>query len=221
MKSNKNWLLGGVAVALLLVAMSWFFLVSPKRSSTTDVKAQTTTVEASNAQLRADLATLNDEKSELTAKQAAIAAVGQQVPDDPQLAGLLRTMRRAADDSGVVITSITPGNPTAATALFSQSAGYASIQLDMVVQGTFTGLKLFLSTVQGEQRVIVPVSVQLAPNAYVAPGVTPQIIEPETMTISARTYTTDTANTTPIQLPQLQASASSAPSATPSASASK
>jgi hypothetical protein len=44
--ADRLWMIAGAAVIVLLAVVSWFLLINPEKSETTDLKAQTETARA-------------------------------------------------------------------------------------------------------------------------------------------------------------------------------
>ncbi len=109
-------------IALTLVGMlavlagGWFLLVSPKRSEAADLRSTAAGTESSNQALRVSLAQLKAANKDVPKEQAKIAAVAAKIPDNPALPALVRALSAAADDAGVELVSIAPGQPTVVAA---------------------------------------------------------------------------------------------------------
>lgn len=115
MNTTRTWTLGGVAVAVLLFALGWILLVSPTRGQASELETQAVSQAASNDQLQIRLDRLRQDAEALPALEAQIAALARQLPADPQLPQLLRTVENIADAAGVTLVSFTPGEPVAPT----------------------------------------------------------------------------------------------------------
>lgn len=160
-------------VCLLVLVVGFMLLVKPERSKAASVKSQTTTVQGQVQSLRAQLATLQDESRNLASQQAVLAQIVQQLPAQPALPALLRSLDAAAAQTNVDLTNVSPGNPAAyttnpvaaaATASGTSSttssssastgavSGLAQIPLSLSVTGSYFDIEQFLDQLEGLQR---------------------------------------------------------------------
>jgi hypothetical protein len=112
-QDKRFWLAGGAALAVLILAIGWFGLISPQRSSTSSLRAEADSAQAQNTVLAAKVAKLkqqNDGVGELkTELRTALGAL----PFDTGLPTFTRQVAGQATRSKVALTSISVG--TAAT----------------------------------------------------------------------------------------------------------
>jgi hypothetical protein len=113
MSSTRTWSAGAAAVSILLVVAAWFLLIGPKRSDAAALKQQRVTQVATNQQLQLDISQLKAQSASLPAKQAELAVIQRQLPNNPALPTLIRNLSSIADQAGLTLTSIAPGAPTA------------------------------------------------------------------------------------------------------------
>jgi Tfp pilus assembly protein PilO len=163
-------------VCLLVLVAGFMILVKPERSKASSAKSQTATVQGQVQSLRAQLATLQDESRNLASQQAVLAQIVQQLPAQPALPTLLRTLDAAAAKTNVDLTNVAPSAPTAftaspvAAAITSGSpgkvaatsgtpsstptavAGLAQIPLALSVSGSYFDVEQFLDQLEGLQR---------------------------------------------------------------------
>jgi Tfp pilus assembly protein PilO len=155
MSNTRPWILGAASLSVLLAVASWFLLISPERSKTADYQAQRVTQQQTNDQLRLDLAKLKAEKSELPAKQAELAVIKRQLPNNPALPALIRSLNSIAAESGAGLTSVAPSTPVSAATSAAAAGGTAvvpanlvAIPLTIVVDGSYAQSELFLQKLQ-------------------------------------------------------------------------
>ncbi len=201
MNKGQRWMIGGALVAVLILVVGWFFVVSPVRSKTTDQKAQTADLDAANAQLQVKLNQLVTQNKSVTDKQAELSNIGAEVPSDPHLPQLIRSLSASAGDSGVDMVSLTPTAPSAPSSAGSSvtlgttgtssttsaaggsgavtptphaaSASYQTIAVALTLNGDYSGIEEFLQHLQTMKRIFVVNSIQLAPTgAATATGIT-------------------------------------------------
>jgi hypothetical protein len=159
MSNTRPWILGAAALSVLLAVAGWFLLISPERSKAADLKAQRATQIQKNQQLQLDIAQLKAEFTTLPAKQAELAKIKQQLPNNPALPSLVRSLTTIANQSGAGLTSVSPGAPAAVSATNSTTAtgattsapapaGLVAIPVTIVVDGTYAQNELFLQKLQ-------------------------------------------------------------------------
>lgn len=108
---NRQTLLVGVLGTILVVALFWFFLWSPKDAELEEVNQQIAAAEQQQIQLQAELRRLEGIRDEAPEKQAQLAAAESVVPREAALPSALRQLQLAADDSGVTLMSVAPTRP--------------------------------------------------------------------------------------------------------------
>jgi Tfp pilus assembly protein PilO len=152
MSNTRPWILGAAALSVLLAVAGWFLLISPERSKAADLKAQRATQLDRNQQLQLDIAQLKAEFNSLPAKQAELAKIKQQLPNNPALPTLVRSLTNIANQSGAGLTSVAPGPPAAVAATTGATsaapAGLVAIPVTIVVDGTYAQNELFLQKLQ-------------------------------------------------------------------------
>lgn len=113
LQSRKVWLGGSAVLALLVLAVAWFFAIGPKRSDASDLRAQTTSAQLQNAQLGAQNAALTKKSQHLSAYRAKLAAALDALPAHNELSSFSQSLVGYAERTGVNLTSISVGSPTA------------------------------------------------------------------------------------------------------------
>lgn len=176
MTAKRQWTLMTALVCLLVLIAGYMLLVKPQHSKAASVKSETATTQSQVQSLRAQLSRLQDEGRNLASQQAVLAQIVQQLPAQPALPTLLRSLDAAAAQTNVDLTNVSPGNPTA----FSESpvakavastgtsagktttattpgsgsavAGLAQIPVSMSVSGSYFDIEQFLNQLEGLQR---------------------------------------------------------------------
>lgn len=111
MSVTRKWSLMAAVVALAILAAGWFLLVAPKRSEAADLKSQTASQERQNETLVQQLEVLKAQQAELPQQRAKLATMRQQVPDNPELPSLVRSLTAAGRKVGVSIDTMAPALP--------------------------------------------------------------------------------------------------------------
>ncbi|MCW2671713.1 MAG: hypothetical protein JWP14_302 [Frankiales bacterium] len=109
----KQWVALAAVASLVILAGGWFLLVSPKRSDAASLRSQTSDKQRANELLASQVATLKSQAKELPAQQAKLAAVAAKIPNNGAMPTLIRSLNKAAADTGVELVSLAPGQPTA------------------------------------------------------------------------------------------------------------
>lgn len=183
MTAKRQWTLMTALVCLLVLAAGFMLLVKPQNSKASSVRTETATTQGQVQSLRAQLSRLQEEGRNLASQQAVLAQIVQQLPAQPALPTLLRSLDAAAAQTNVDLTNVAPGNPTA----FSESAaakaaastgttsgtttgsstattksgsgsavsGLAQIPVSMSVSGSYFDIEQFLNQLEGLQRSMV------------------------------------------------------------------
>ncbi len=160
MTKTRAWIAGATALGLLLSVASWFLLISPQRSEAASLREQATSQQAFNDEIKIKTKQLQAQFASLPARQAQLDEIRQQMPNNPALPSLVRSLSEHAESSGVNLESIAPttpaplaaapaaGTPTTA----APTAGIQQIQTTIGLTGTYAELTLYLQKVQRQMR---------------------------------------------------------------------
>ena len=116
MDKLKQWIALAVVGCLAIVAAGWFLLISPKKAEAEALRTQAAERVTANGVLESQLKVLRTQAKELPKKQADLARISAQIPDNPSLPALIRSVTAASAAAGVELVSITPGAPVAPVA---------------------------------------------------------------------------------------------------------
>ncbi len=197
MSKTRTWSAATAGLCVLLILAAYFLLIAPKRAEAADLRDQTAAQDQANQQTKLKTQQLKAQYAQLPAKQAELAVIKQQLPDNPALPGLIRTLSAMADASGVTLVSLAPAPPSpfagaaapAAPVVAPAAAGTAAsagtqllgIATNLVVTGDYAGSTLFIQKLQaasakgsGSQlsRAFLVQSIKLAPFAATGTGTT-------------------------------------------------
>jgi Tfp pilus assembly protein PilO len=125
MSVTRKWSLLAVVLILAILAAGWFLLVAPKRSDAADLRDQSTAQDQANARLVSDLEMLKQQQLELPKKQAELAVMRKQIPDNPALPTLIRSLTEAGRKVGVSLDTMAPAVPVPVVA--AQPAAVAPV----------------------------------------------------------------------------------------------
>lgn len=159
MAKTRSWVAGAAAVGLLMVVAGWFLLISPQRSEAATLRDEVVQQQQQNQQIALKTKQLKAQFASLPARQAQLAEIKQQLPDNPALPSLIRDLTSYADDAGVVLVSVAPANPApfgsaaaTSTANAASTAPLQQIQTTIVATGSYSGLTLYLQKLQSKMR---------------------------------------------------------------------
>lgn len=148
---NRQTLLVGLLAAVLVVALWWMFLFSPKQDELAEVQLEIDTALTEQAALQARIRTLQEVRNDAPQLEADLVAAETIIPREAALPSAIRMLAQAADDSGVSLVSITPGRPSQ---LATGPEGVAEISLAVAMDGSYFQIVDFLRRV--EDPAIVP-----------------------------------------------------------------
>ena len=114
-QDRKVWIGGGVVVALLIAAASWFLMISPELDNASALRDQTASTEFGNTQLQAKVAVLKQKSEQMSKYSASLRDALETLPFDSGLPTFTRQVYAQAQSTHVKIEGITVGGITAAT----------------------------------------------------------------------------------------------------------
>jgi Tfp pilus assembly protein PilO len=157
--SRKIRLALSAGALVVIVALAWFFLISPLRGeiAETDQAIQSESTKLAAAQ--AKLAKAEATRAEGKKNQALLIELAKMVPETSQVPSLLVQIQDLADQSGIKFQSVSPGDP-------KEQDGYQIIPLTLQFTGTYFDLSDFAyrteQLVAGPGRLLTLKSIQLA-----------------------------------------------------------
>ncbi|MFN0281721.1 MAG: type 4a pilus biogenesis protein PilO [Kineosporiaceae bacterium] len=117
---TARWAAGTALLCVALLAVSWLLLVSPRRAEAAELRDQNVATQTQNDLLEVKIAQLRSQFARLPESQAELADILAQMPADAGMPRLVRDLDAMAKESGVELTSLTPG---AAQPLVLDAAG--------------------------------------------------------------------------------------------------
>jgi len=152
-----RWAAGAVLLCLLMVIVSWFALIGPRRSQAAELHDSALSALQGNEVLRARIEELRVQYGKLPEQRAKLEEIRRQLPAGDDLSALLRSVDSLATASGVSLTSLSPGTVAVA------SGGVQSIPLSMEVSGDYFQAVAFLRQLQtGMPRAVLVTGLQIA-----------------------------------------------------------
>ncbi|GII24529.1 type 4a pilus biogenesis protein PilO [Planosporangium mesophilum] len=146
---NRLWALGGVLCAVALLAMGWFFLISPQYARTAGLQDETATAQTRAAVLQRRLSELRKQNDDLPQYRARLETDRAALPTESDLPDFLRGVQSAGDGTGVSVKLLSVG---AATQLTAANTKVYSLPVTLTVTGAVANVERFLTQLQQEQR---------------------------------------------------------------------
>jgi Tfp pilus assembly protein PilO len=152
MRRFVPFIAGGVT--LLIVAVWYVALYSPKSADLSKAHGDLTSAEANQQTLKAQLSNLRGLEANRAKQQAVLQKLSAAVPPTPDLATFILQANDIATQSGVSFLQVSPGIP---------SAGSPSpIALSMQIEGTFYQVYDYLNRLENMQRLVLIDSLSLS-----------------------------------------------------------
>jgi Tfp pilus assembly protein PilO len=140
---NRSHLILASLVAVLVVALSWFFLFAPRNAEIEEIRAETERLDAQASELAAQVEELRQVRENAPVLEAELAAAQAVLPRESALPSTLRQLQLAADEAGVTLSAVAPSRPQPVT-IESGEAGLAKINLVVDVKGRYFQMVDFL-----------------------------------------------------------------------------
>jgi Tfp pilus assembly protein PilO len=186
MSMTRRWSLLTAVLIVGIMAASWFLLVSPKRSTASELRGKATAQQVTNDGLVQQLNELKAQSLDLPKQKAQLAVLHKQIPDNPALPTLIRDLTAAGNKVGVQVVSMKPSTPVAstvtaavpvagaATAAASTAAPLYLLPLQLEITGSYFELEQFINKLEGMQRtfLLTAFDLKLGGTAAPAPGAT-------------------------------------------------
>ena len=145
--ADRLWMIAGAAVVIVLVVISWFFVISPKYAETSDVRGQVETTETQIVVLKKRIAELEKQKAKLPQYRAALKVNQNALPSDTGLPDFLRQLQSSGDNLNVTVDGVS----VSGAALAPGFTSVWSLPITLTLQGTPENLDKFLNQLQQTQ----------------------------------------------------------------------
>jgi Tfp pilus assembly protein PilO len=137
--------------AILVVVLFWLLLWSPQGDEIDEVRADIDRVQDQQATTQNRITTLRNVRDEAPEIESMLTASASILPRDTALPSVLRQLQTAADESGSVLTSVSPGRPQPVD---GAAEDLAMLTLSVQMDGSYFQIVDFLRRV--EQADITP-----------------------------------------------------------------
>jgi hypothetical protein len=174
---TSRWTAGAAGVCAVLLALTWFALVGPKRAEAADLREQAASARQANDAMQVRTAQLKAQFATLPQRQAELATLVEQMPPTSEVPRFVRSLDALAATADVRLDGVTPGpgesldaKPAAggpAVPAPAPSAG-GSTTLDVIavpmtitVHGPYFKTVAFLKGLQSGERAFLVTGVQV------------------------------------------------------------
>ena len=131
---------------VLVVALFFVVVFQPLREELDDVEEQIAQEQTQQATLQQEIARLREVRERAPGVEADLAAADAIVPRDPALPALIRQLQSAADESGMVLSSIATSRPAELAEV--AEPGLSSIEVNGQLSGTYFQMVDFLRRIE-------------------------------------------------------------------------
>ena len=98
----------GALVAVVVVALYWFFVLSPLRTKITETAAQVETAQTQLLTMQSKLAQMTQSQDEAKKNEARLLELSKMLPDEDEMPSLLLQIQDLATESGIAFMTMTP-----------------------------------------------------------------------------------------------------------------
>jgi Tfp pilus assembly protein PilO len=162
-RGNQVWLVGGTLVIIMLIAASWFFLISPKFAQADEIRAEADTASMQLIKLKSQVADLQKKEATKPTILANLRSSQAALPTSNNMQIVLRRVQDAELALGVTVSSVTVSVPVKSTTL----PAAVDIPITMLAVGApaeVSGFLVRLQTVYSRALLIRTVSLTVATN---------------------------------------------------------
>lgn len=158
--TSMQKLIAFVVVILIAAAAAVVLVVLPRFGELDTLALQKTSAEQQLQQAKGILAQLEEAKSRSAVTEADMLKIGTQMPDSPQLPTLIIELQDIANDSGVSVTSFSPGQPTP-----NSNGKYTEIAMTTQLTTEWDDLLYYLRRLSASTRLLRVTNVTINPAA--------------------------------------------------------
>lgn len=131
---------------LAVVALFFVFVFQPARDEVVELEDRIASEQQQQTQLLQDINRLREVREQAPVIESGLATAAAIVPDDAALPPLVRQLQAAADDAGMVLSSLSTGRP--APLPETTEPGLSAIDLSAQMSGTYFQMVDFLRRIE-------------------------------------------------------------------------
>jgi type IV pilus assembly protein PilO len=149
-RNDRNMIILGSLVIVLLIVGFYFLLLSPLLNRLDEADQQREDKEAQLAQLEQEVAELEEVRRNSPEIERQLLELSKRIPTQPEIPTLTVQIEEIAQDSGVTQVSLIPGSPAP-----PPGGGDFTVQpITMSFEGTYEELQEFLSLTRNLARLV-------------------------------------------------------------------
>jgi Tfp pilus assembly protein PilO len=184
-RADRLWLVGGALGAVLLLAIGWFFFISPQQAQTGKLADDAGAAQLQLTALRHRLTQLRQQNTRLPEYRAQLATAQQALPTTSGLSDFVRQLQLGGERAEVAISGVVVG---ALTQLPAGDRQVYALPLTLTATGSAAALGEFLDQLQRVlPRAALVDSVVAAPAEHVV-----TLTGPVTLTIGLQVFVAST-----------------------------
>ena len=149
-RNDRNTLILGVLIILLLIAGYYFLLFSPLRSEFVQRSEEQASKEQQLQQLQQQVAELEEVARNAPEIERQLLELSKRIPTQPEIPTLVVQVEEIAEESGVTQLSIVPGAPEPPP----EGGDFSSIPITMSFEGTYEQLQDFVGRLLNLVRLV-------------------------------------------------------------------
>ena len=150
-RNDRNILILGVLILVLLAIACYFLLFSPLRQEYLDRYEERALKEAKEAQLERTIAELENVRRDAPDVERQILEYSKRIPTEDEIPTLVVQIEEIAEEADVTQLSIQPGSPEAPP---GGGGDFSRIPITMSFEGTYEELQDFLLRVRNLARLV-------------------------------------------------------------------
>jgi type IV pilus assembly protein PilO len=160
--ADRLWAAGGVISAAALLAIAWFFLISPQNGEASSLRDRTDAASLRLPSLQKRLTELRKQNGDLKTYEAQLERDRKALPTESDLATFLSDLQAAGDSVGVSVGGVSVGAPTQVTAA---GARLSALPVTLSADGDTADVNRFLDQLQQVQpRAVLITSASVSAN---------------------------------------------------------
>jgi len=149
------WIIAGIIISLVVLALGFFLLIQPQRNSISDIDAEIEDIEVSIQNEENRLVQLKQYEKDPNQFLRQIDVLKERIPETVELADIIQQIDHAAEEAGLDFYSFTPTTPVAA-------GNYYVVTCEAIFNGRYFNLVEFFNHIERLPRSIKVVSLALS-----------------------------------------------------------
>jgi Tfp pilus assembly protein PilO len=152
-RTDRLWALGGALAAVAMLAIGWFFFISPQNARTGSLAQEAATAQARTTSLQRRLVELRQQNGDLPRYRARLESDRQALPTTSGLSDFVRDVQGIGDSTGVSVQVLAV---SAATQVTAAGTKVYALPMSMTVTGAVANVDRFLEQLQqGQPRAVL------------------------------------------------------------------